>query len=186
MRKAAKVDTWGMEKRIPLVLFDTEDHGTSQSSPKSLPEFQRVFPDDQACLTYLCAARFPEGFVCPYCGCSGQPYRSLPATESEHEGRESLAGGAPIARPACVSARGPCNRSYLPPSSRLWEPCEAPGAERGGRRTAGAQRKPVAIVRVPGGIGRTRRVSRGLTRHSDTAWTNCEGNARRSILCSGG
>jgi hypothetical protein len=75
MRKAPSVNTWGMEKRIPLGLFDTEDHGTSQSSPKSLPEFQRVFPDDQACLTYLCAARFPEGFVCPYCGWSGKPYR---------------------------------------------------------------------------------------------------------------
>jgi len=64
-----------MEKRIPLGLFDTEAHGTSQSSPKSLPEFQRVFPDDRACLTYLCAARFPEGFVCPYCGWLGEPYR---------------------------------------------------------------------------------------------------------------
>ena len=49
-----------MEKRIPLGLFDAEDAGTSQSSPKSLPDFQRVFPDDQACLTYLCADRFPE------------------------------------------------------------------------------------------------------------------------------
>jgi transposase-like protein len=36
--------------------------------PRSLLEFQRHFPDDAACATYLAAARWPEGFVCPACG----------------------------------------------------------------------------------------------------------------------
>jgi len=36
--------------------------------PRSLIEFQRCFPDEAACATYLFAARWPHGFVCPGCG----------------------------------------------------------------------------------------------------------------------
>lgn len=36
--------------------------------PRSLLEFQRRFPDDAACASYLAAARWPDGFVCPACG----------------------------------------------------------------------------------------------------------------------
>ncbi len=43
--------------------------------PTSLPEFQRVFPNDEACAKYLEALRWPEGFVCPKCGVVGEPYR---------------------------------------------------------------------------------------------------------------
>ena len=43
--------------------------------PTSLPEFQRVFPDDAACERYLESIRWPEGFLCPKCGTAGEPYR---------------------------------------------------------------------------------------------------------------
>lgn len=43
--------------------------------PTSLPEFQRVFPDDRACAAYLERLRWPEGFACPKCGVVGEPYR---------------------------------------------------------------------------------------------------------------
>lgn len=43
--------------------------------PTSLPEFQRVFPDDAACAGYLERLRWPEGFVCGKCGNVGEPYR---------------------------------------------------------------------------------------------------------------
>jgi len=43
--------------------------------PTSLPEFQKVFPDDDACAKYLEALRWPSGFVCPDCGWTGWPYR---------------------------------------------------------------------------------------------------------------
>ncbi len=43
--------------------------------PKSLPDFQRVFPNEEACSAYIYAARFPSGFVCPYCKWSGNAYR---------------------------------------------------------------------------------------------------------------
>jgi len=43
--------------------------------PTSLPEFQKVFPDDHACSKYLEAIRWPSGFTCPKCGALGEPYR---------------------------------------------------------------------------------------------------------------
>ena len=33
--------------------------------PHSLPEFQRLFPDDAACAAYLEKARWGDGFACP-------------------------------------------------------------------------------------------------------------------------
>src|SRR5271157_3255139 len=38
--------------------------------PRSLIEFQRHFADEAACVRYLFAARWPDGFVCPGCGAS--------------------------------------------------------------------------------------------------------------------
>src|SRR4051794_4094719 len=35
--------------------------------PKSILEFQTRFGDEQACLDYLFACRWPDGFVCPRC-----------------------------------------------------------------------------------------------------------------------
>jgi transposase-like protein/predicted RNA-binding Zn-ribbon protein involved in translation (DUF1610 family) len=43
--------------------------------PQSLLEFQRLFPDDASCGAYLEKARWKDGFVCPHCGISGEPFR---------------------------------------------------------------------------------------------------------------
>src|ERR1700690_3572771 len=43
--------------------------------PKSLPEFQQLFPNDAACAEYLEKARWGDGFVCPHCGVTGEPFR---------------------------------------------------------------------------------------------------------------
>lgn len=43
--------------------------------PTSLPDFQRLFPDDTACASYLERARWREGFVCRKCGEAGDPFR---------------------------------------------------------------------------------------------------------------
>ena len=43
--------------------------------PTSLPEFQKVFPDDNACEKYLESIRWADGFVCPRCGHKDEPYR---------------------------------------------------------------------------------------------------------------
>ena len=43
--------------------------------PRSLPEFQRLFPNDQACADYLERIRWPKGFVCPKCAVRHEPFR---------------------------------------------------------------------------------------------------------------
>ncbi len=35
--------------------------------PRSIIEFQRWFPDDEACRDYLISSRWSEGFRCPRC-----------------------------------------------------------------------------------------------------------------------
>lgn len=41
--------------------------------PHSLPDFQRLFPDEAACAAYLERARCREGFVCPHCAVADKP-----------------------------------------------------------------------------------------------------------------
>lgn len=43
--------------------------------PESLPDFQKMFPNDAACAAYLERLRWPEGFRCPHCSVLGDPYR---------------------------------------------------------------------------------------------------------------
>lgn len=43
--------------------------------PRTLLEFQRLFPDERACAAYLEQLRWSEGFACPFCGAVGEPYR---------------------------------------------------------------------------------------------------------------
>jgi hypothetical protein len=43
--------------------------------PTSLPEFQKIFPDDAACAKYLEKMRWPDGFICRNCGVLSEPYR---------------------------------------------------------------------------------------------------------------
>jgi transposase-like protein len=43
--------------------------------PKSLPEVQRLFPDDAACADWLEKARWRDGFTCAHCCGVGEPFR---------------------------------------------------------------------------------------------------------------
>jgi transposase-like protein len=43
--------------------------------PATLPEFQKLFPNDAACAKYLEAMRWPDGFFCAHCGLHQEPYR---------------------------------------------------------------------------------------------------------------
>lgn len=43
--------------------------------PRTLLEFQRLFPGEGACTAYLEAVRWPGGFVCHHCNWSGEPWR---------------------------------------------------------------------------------------------------------------
>ena len=55
-------------------LMDVEQRPDMQF-PQSLPEFQRLFPNDEACAAYLERARWSDGFVCPYCAVVAEPFR---------------------------------------------------------------------------------------------------------------
>jgi len=44
--------------------------------PRTWNEFLDCFGSEEACQTYLEQLRWPEGFVCPECGTSGEPYRA--------------------------------------------------------------------------------------------------------------
>lgn len=43
--------------------------------PESLPGFQKMFPDDAACARYLEAIRWRDGFQCPKCNVTAEPFR---------------------------------------------------------------------------------------------------------------
>jgi len=43
--------------------------------PKSLKDFQRLFPDDAACARWLEGAKWLKGFECPHCHEKGEPVR---------------------------------------------------------------------------------------------------------------
>jgi predicted RNA-binding Zn-ribbon protein involved in translation (DUF1610 family) len=43
---------------------------------RSLIEFQKEFPDDEACAKHIAAQRWPDGFTCPQCGHSETWYLS--------------------------------------------------------------------------------------------------------------
>lgn len=43
--------------------------------PRSLREFQKLFPDEAACAAYLEKARWGAGFTCPRCNAQGEPFR---------------------------------------------------------------------------------------------------------------
>jgi transposase-like protein len=48
----------------------------AEDYPRTLPEFERRFADEDACRRYLFALRWPDGFVCPRCaGSKAWPMR---------------------------------------------------------------------------------------------------------------
>jgi hypothetical protein len=51
--------------------------GTASSllPEENLLGFQRMFPDEAACVRYLVQLRWPGGFMCPACGRPGEPQR---------------------------------------------------------------------------------------------------------------
>jgi hypothetical protein len=56
---------------MPADIFQRED----LPFPSSLPEFQRLFPNDAACAACLEAIRWRHGFTCMWCGERGEPFR---------------------------------------------------------------------------------------------------------------
>lgn len=64
-----------MNKPNLIKILNDDSWITDQSYPKSLPDFQRIFPNENSCLNYLYSKKYLNGFICSYCNWSGNPYR---------------------------------------------------------------------------------------------------------------
>jgi len=53
----------------------TRPRGRASPGPKTLPDFQQHFPNEQACIDYLFVKQFPSGWYCPKCGDDRDPGR---------------------------------------------------------------------------------------------------------------
>ena len=98
--------------------------------PRSLPEFQRLFPDDAACAAYLENARWNGGFVCPRCGVVGEPYR--------FEARPGVLRCRACRTDVSLMAETVMERSHTPLSTWFWD--RQPNAGNVGRSISAATR----------------------------------------------
>jgi len=67
--------------------------------PRTILDFARMFPDDEACAEYLFRVRWPEGFVCPKCGSTkGWQLKERPVIECENGHQISVTAGTAMHR----------------------------------------------------------------------------------------
>jgi hypothetical protein len=78
--------------------------------PRSVIEFQRRFPDEEACRAYLFASRWPDGFVCPACG----------GCEVGAEHRRHLWQCTSCGHQASVAAGTVMHKTHLPLTLWFW------------------------------------------------------------------
>lgn len=80
--------------------------------PRSLPEFQKLFPDDAACAAYLERVRWERGFLCPTCGEAGEPFR--------FEARPGVLRCRKCRRDAALTAGTVMQRTHTPLAVWFW------------------------------------------------------------------
>jgi transposase-like protein len=85
--------------------------GVADKFPTSLPDFQRMFPDDGACARYLESVRWREGFVCPRCASTAAPTRL---------GRPHLLRCRNCKRDISLTAGTVMERTHMPLSTWFW------------------------------------------------------------------
>ena len=85
--------------------------GVSDKFPTSLPDFQRMFPDDGACARYLESVRWRDGFVCPRCQGTAEPMRL---------GRPHLLRCRNCKRDISLTAGTVMDRTHTPLSTWFW------------------------------------------------------------------
>ena len=60
-----------------VVVSDIQEMPVSgRDYPRTWEQFLDWFPDNGACIEYLEGIRWPDGFSCPQCGVSDEPYRT--------------------------------------------------------------------------------------------------------------
>ncbi len=82
--------------------------------PRSLSEFQHLFPDEAACAAYLEHARWDNGFICPHCGKADEP-RYIPT-------RPGVLRCRHCRRDTSLTADTVMERTHTPLSVWFWAP----------------------------------------------------------------
>src|SRR4051794_27846337 len=75
LKRVNGTERWVIDERLiplsppcyPVLERDRRD-GVMTDFPRSLPEFERRFPDEAACAEWLLERRWGSGFACPECG----------------------------------------------------------------------------------------------------------------------
>lgn len=62
-----------MRRWLAAGILDVRRNGLP-AFPRTLLEFQRIFPDEAACAAYLERIRWPDGFACPNCAAVDAPW----------------------------------------------------------------------------------------------------------------
>jgi hypothetical protein len=132
--------------------------------PCSLPEFQRLFPDDVACAACHEAIRCPDGLACPHCVATGEPVRLA-------------------TRPGVLVCRA-CRRQTGLMKGTVMERRHTPVTHFGRRFVFAAWRASLISVRLGGHLGAERRrwcwpltrpvPSVWLTAAENTGWKFCQ------------
>jgi hypothetical protein len=80
--------------------------------PKSLPQFQKLFPDDAACARWLESAKWPKGFECPWCFEKREPYR--------FENRPGVLRCKACRKDVALTAGSVMERTHTPLTAWFW------------------------------------------------------------------
>jgi transposase-like protein len=80
--------------------------------PKSLPQFQKLFPDNESCARYLEGARWPKGFECDFCHERAEPFR--------FEARPGVLRCRKCRRDTSLTANTVMERTHTPLTTWFW------------------------------------------------------------------
>ena len=97
---------------MPSMPEPIENH----SFPKTLPDFQQFFPNEEACIAHLYAKRFPNGFVCPYC----EQHESSIGSPYTFSGRPTIYRCRNCKRDTSLTAGTIMHRSKQPLNTWFW------------------------------------------------------------------
>jgi transposase-like protein len=80
--------------------------------PRSLPDFQHMFPNDAACAAYLERVRWEDAFECPHCAHKGEPWR--------FDARPHVLRCRACQRDVSLTAGTVMHRTHTPLSTWFW------------------------------------------------------------------
>ena len=157
-------------KAPTLILMDVDQHA-GLPFPRSLREFQRLFPGDAACAEYLERVRWGGGFVCPHCGVTGEPFRIST--------RPGVLACRNCRRQTGLTVGTVMERSHTPLSTWFWAAYLVASQTQGMsavqfQRQLGLTRYETAfqiLHKLRAGMVRRTRIASGVARTNTSKWT---------------